>query len=66
MPEHANKASIEIYSLSGRLVNTTMLTQKGKGRIVINTDELTQGTYTYVLLMDGKQVASKKLVIAKP
>jgi hypothetical protein len=46
-------------------VHSVELTQKGNGQVQLSTQALASGVYVYRLLMNGKSVASKKLVLAK-
>src|SRR6266498_191608 len=62
IPAGAN-AQINIYNSAGTLIKTMRATEKGQ--VQINAGELKAGTYTYALVVDGKQLASKKMVILK-
>ena len=56
-------AQIIIYNSEGKLVKTMSATNNGQ--VQINAGELKAGTYTYSLVVDGKECASKKMVILK-
>ncbi len=62
IPAGAN-AQINIYNSAGTLIKTMRATEKGQ--VQINAGELKAGTYTYALVANGKQLASKKMVILK-
>jgi len=54
---------ISVYDTNGTLVKTLKATDSGQA--VINGNDLTAGTYTYTLVVNGKMTASKKLVLIK-
>jgi hypothetical protein len=58
------KASIVVATLDGKPVMDIPVT-KGQGNISVNTKNLGQGTYLYTLMIDGRIVDSKAMVIAK-
>lgn len=63
VPETA-QASIEVMTADGGLLKTFSL-QDPKGSVVIPTAEFASGSYFYTLVINGKIVASNKLVIAR-
>lgn len=63
LPDHAKTASIEIYNISGQLVKSLPLREKGNGTIKLSGSELPSGTYVYTMKTDGKVTGSKKMVI---
>ena len=50
---------------TGQVVETQTLATKGNGQARISAAGLSNGTYTYSLLVDGQVVASKAMVLAK-
>jgi hypothetical protein len=62
--ESAN-ASIVIRDMSGNIQKTFVLTQKGEGYITVQSQDMAAGLYTYELVVDGKIVDTKKMVVAK-
>ena len=62
IPAGAN-AQINVYNASGAMIKTMRATENGQAQI--NAGELRAGTYTYTLVVNGKQVASKKMVMLK-
>jgi len=63
LPKNAQTASIEIYNISGQLVRTLPLREKGNGTVTLSSSELPSGTYVYKMTTDGKVMGSKKMVI---
>ncbi|MCU7551393.1 hypothetical protein OCK74_19885 [Chitinophagaceae bacterium LB-8] len=64
VPQEAYTFNLHITDMRGTVVKTLNLT-KGKGQVIINNKEFTEGTYIYSLWIDGKQVDSKKMVLLK-
>lgn len=62
IPSGAN-ALINIYDANGAMVKTMRAPESGQAQI--NAGDLTAGTYTYSLVIDGKPLASKKMVMVK-
>jgi len=54
---------INFYDEKGTLLKTLRANETGQA--MINGGDLKAGTYTYTLLVNGKMVASKKLVLIK-
>ncbi|HBV15906.1 Por secretion system C-terminal sorting domain-containing protein [Chryseobacterium carnipullorum] len=63
LPHNAKSASIEVYNISGQLVRTLPLRDKGNGSINVSSSDLPSGTYVYKMTTDGKVTGAKKMVI---
>ncbi|MDP9962091.1 T9SS type A sorting domain-containing protein [Chryseobacterium lathyri] len=63
LPKSAKTASIEVYNISGQLVKSLPLRERGNGTIILSGSELQSGTYVYTMTIDGKVTGSKKMVI---
>ena len=61
-PARATTAQIMFYGMDGRLMKTANLTSRGKGILNVYASDLSSGSYTYSLVVDGKLVDTKKLV----
>ena len=46
------------------LLKSIQLNNKGKGNININMNEFSSGVYQYSLLVDGKIIDTKKMILA--
>ena len=60
--------SIIVYDINGKVVSTrsgTEIQMKGSDRARVTLGELNNGMYTFSLLSEGKEVATKKIVISK-
>ncbi len=65
IPSSANKASLSISNSIGQVIKVINLTNKGKGATNISSGNLSAGTYYYTLIIDGKQTATKGMLITK-
>ena len=65
LPENAENAVINVYSLNGNLLLTKPITQLGNGCVTISGNELEAGTYIYTLSVNGVEVDSKRMVLVK-
>lgn len=59
----SGNAIIRITNLNGVVVNTFKIQAKGAGQILLSGSSLTAGTYIYELIVDGKQIDSKRMVL---
>jgi hypothetical protein len=51
--------------ISGNVLRTWSIAQSGSGKQIISGSELTGGMYQYSLLIDGKTIDTKKMVLSK-
>ena len=63
IPENSGTVSLNIYNLSGMQIKSVSINQKGKGSITINGSELVAGIYIYNLIIDGKEIDYKRMVL---
>lgn len=63
LPKSTKTASIEVYNISGQLVKSLPLHEKGNGTITLSGSDLQSGTYVYTMMTDGKVAGSKKMII---
>lgn len=62
LPDNVVKAQMLFYNASGRLIQSVDLNEKGKGQLNVFASDLTNGIYTYSLVIDGKIFETKKMV----
>ena len=65
VPTAAKRASISISTTGGQVLEVINLSNKGKGEITINGSNLPSGTYYFTLIVDGKEIATKQMVVIK-
>lgn len=65
IPDDALRTAIRIYDMSGKLVCSKDVEEKGRVRLSDYTKRLPIGTYTYSLLVDGKVQATRKMMVVE-
>jgi hypothetical protein len=65
LPATITTAGIYIYDMNGTQLKSYPITQKEKGNIVINGREFNAGMYLYALIVDGKVVNTKRMILTK-
>lgn len=64
----AGNVSVKVYDITGRQYNTeirNMQLNAGNFKLYFNASELSSGVYFYSLVVNGEQVASKKMLLVK-
>lgn len=62
LPDNTGKAQILFYNSQGKLIQSADIIQKGKGTLNVFASDLSNGIYTYTLVVDGKIIETKKMV----
>ncbi|MBQ7689838.1 MAG: T9SS type A sorting domain-containing protein [Muribaculaceae bacterium] len=65
LPEGAQSAIICIYDLLGKQVEQLAVTGPGAGSVTLRGGNLQAGMYIYSLIANGKELASKKMILTK-
>lgn len=65
VPETAGSAQLIVYSVNGQEVYRQELTQRGAGQIEVSNQVIASGGYIYHLVMDGKIIDGKKMIVTK-
>ena len=63
--ENVKVAQLCIYNLQGTQIKQIMITQRGESLQLISGSELTAGMYLYALIVDGKEVDVKRMILTK-
>jgi hypothetical protein len=63
LPTTVNNASIYIYNLNGDQLKSYIITERGKGNIIIQGSEFTAGMYLYALIVEGKVIDTKRMIL---
>ncbi len=63
IPQSNQNAAIYIYDMQGLQKKVFTITSKGKASIAIYGSELQAGMYLYTLIVDGKEVDTKKMIL---
>ncbi len=62
LPDNIANAEIRIISIQGKTIGTIPVNDRGYTAVTINGNTLMAGTYTYVLITDGR-VCYKKMML---
>jgi len=65
IPAGVVKAQLLINSNTGVTIKQVALNNSGNGVLNIDASTLSSGTYTYTLVLDGKAVETKKMLVVK-
>lgn len=65
IPETFQNAFIKVYSINGAEMKTVSVSGTGKGNIQLDGGSFAPGTYTYQLVIDGKTIDTKLMVITE-
>ncbi len=63
--EKHDNAIISIRDISGNLIRQYPVHQSGPGQILVQSNDLSQGTYVYSLEISGKSIDTKLMVVTK-
>jgi hypothetical protein len=64
IPENVQKVSILIFNMQGTLIKSYD-NLSNNGELTINGGELEAGMYMYSLIVDGKEIDTKKMILSK-
>jgi len=65
LPANCSGSQLLITDANGSLIKTIELLETGRGRVVLQANALTPGTYRYTLVCQGETLASKSMVIIR-
>jgi len=63
LPENVDNASLVISDLTGKIISTYTISEKGT--VQFDANGLDSGIYLYAIIANGKSIASQKMVIQK-
>ncbi len=62
IPTNTGKAQLHFYDATNKLIKSVEITEKGEGQVTVFASDLSNGLYTYTLVVDGKIMDTKKMV----
>lgn len=65
VPTEAQQASIYIYNMLGEQLSKYDISAFGEGNLTISANELYAGTFLYSLVVDGKLIDTKQMIITQ-
>ncbi|HEV8083106.1 MAG TPA: tail fiber domain-containing protein [Chitinophagaceae bacterium] len=65
MPSSVKKAQLVVYSNDGKSLKPYPINNSGMNEVTMNADTLSSGEYVYALLIGGKKIDSKPMMLTK-
>ncbi|NUM49715.1 MAG: tail fiber domain-containing protein [Flavobacteriales bacterium] len=65
IPENIGYAQIIFTDMQGPIIKTLDIKQSGKGQLKVYAAHLSQGIYQYSIVVDGKMIDTKKMLVEK-
>ncbi|HNW96962.1 MAG TPA: tail fiber domain-containing protein [Bacteroidales bacterium] len=65
IPSDAQSAAIYIYNMQGTQLKKININSKGDANITIQGSEFKAGMYMYTLVVDGKEIDTKKMILTE-
>lgn len=65
LPDEIMTANMAVYDLTGKQISSFILPKNGASSIAINSEKLAAGIYIYSIIVDGKIVESKRMVVSE-
>lgn len=65
VPAGVSTAQLNIYDLTGKQLTSFGINASGEGSMQIAANEFGPGIYIYMLVLDGKEAASRKMIITE-
>jgi hypothetical protein len=65
LPETTREAHVRVYNLEGKELKNIQVDKRGEASIKISANDLPAGMYLYALIVDGKVVDTKRLILTR-
>ena len=65
IPTDANNAEVRVFSQAGQLMKTVKIDHVGNGTLTVDASNLASGTYTYQLIVDGRNIDANTMVVTQ-
>ena len=65
IPDESNSSTLYIYNMQGTQLQQYPLAGKGKQEVTINGNSFSPGMYLYSLVIDGKEIDTKRMILTK-
>jgi hypothetical protein len=62
VPTEAKQVEMQFFDADGKQIQNISINQRGEGLLNVYGENLSAGTYTYVLVIDGKVMSSKRMM----
>lgn len=64
LPQQYTEAKIMVFDMNGRQVRTVALTGEAEGKVSFYPNELAAGMYMYSLVIDGREIDTKRMILS--
>ncbi len=65
IPENSQSAQLCIYNLQGNQIKQIVVAERGESSYLLSASELTAGMYLYTLIIDGKEIDTKRMILTE-
>jgi len=65
IPKYSNSAMLYFYDTSGKQIKEIDIRSTGKTEMNVNASDFNPGIYIYTLIVDGKCISSKRMIVTK-
>ncbi len=65
IPENSQSAQLCIYNLQGNQIKRIVVAERGENSYLLSASELTAGMYLYTLIIDGKEIDTKRMILTE-
>ncbi len=63
LPNDACDVLLNIYDMQGLQIKSYSITEKGNSSVIISSNELQPGMYLYTLIVDSKEIDTKRMIL---
>lgn len=64
IPNSAKTALMYIYDMTGKQIDKLTISERGNVSLTLNNDKLNSGMYLYSLIVDGKIIDTKRMIVS--
>jgi hypothetical protein len=65
IPKSTQHAELQISDFNGRIIKLIPIETRGEGKTLLQTDDLSAGSFTYSLVLDGILLETKRMVLTR-
>ena len=65
IPNHIRTAVLIVSNLNGQLIKEIAIPDRGQGKVLLEANSLNAGTYQYTLMLDGKMMDTKQMILTR-
>lgn len=65
IPKESQSALLNVYNMNGMQIKSYKISERENGEITIHGSELQAGMYLYTLIVDGKEIDTKRMILTQ-